>query len=126
MLPQSMAQNMPWGADRWDLRRSLASLRPANIALKTSRETRAFAIWLAVWGSLCVVVGVGHVWSRIQVVETGYDRSAARSIIQKLELEGQRLTAEVETLESPARLEKVARARFDMARVIPGQQGMLP
>lgn len=126
MLPQSMAQNLPWGSDRWEFRRSLASLRPANIALKTSREARAFAIWLAVWVSLSVFIAVGHVWLRIRVLEVGYDRSATQSIIQKLELEGQRLTAEVETLESPARLEKVARARFEMTRVVPGQQAVLP
>lgn len=121
-----MTQNMSWDGDRWELRRSLASLRPANIALKTSRETRAFAVWLAVCVVLGVLIGVGHVWLRTRVLEVGYDRSAARSIIQKLEMEGQHLTAQVETLESPARLERVARARFDMIRIMPGQQAVLP
>jgi hypothetical protein len=126
MLPQSMAQNLPWGNDRLELRRSLGMLRPANILHKTSGETRAFAVWLAVWVSLIVTIGVGHVWLRIRVLEVGYDRSATRAIIHKLEMEGQSLTAQVETLESPARLEKVARARFDMIRIMPGQQAVLP
>lgn len=126
MLPQSMAQNMPWGADRWELRRSLATLRPPNILHKASGDTRAFAVWLAIGVALFVLIGVGHVWLRIRVLEVGYDRSATRSIIQKLELEGQSLTAQMGTLESPARLEKVARARFDMVRIMPGQQAVLP
>lgn len=126
MLPQSMAQNVAWGNDRWELKRSLASLRPANIALKASRETRAFALWLAGLVLLSVLIGFGHVWLRIRVLELGYDRSATRSVIQKLEMEGQRLTAEVETLESPGRLEKVAIARLDMVRPGPAQQAVLP
>jgi cell division protein FtsB len=126
MLPQSMAQTMRWGSEGWVVGRAAASLRPPNVALKRSRETRAFAIWLAVWVALSVLVGVAHVWLRIRVLELGYDRSATRSIIQKLEMEGQSLTAQVETLESPARLEKVARARFNMVRVMPGQQAVLP
>jgi cell division protein FtsL len=126
MLPQSMAHNPAWGHDRWELKHSLASLRPANIALKTSHETRALALWLAAFVMLSVLIGFGHVWLRIRVLEFGYDRSATRSIIQKLELEGQRLTAEVETLESPGRLEKVAIARLEMIRPGPAQQAVLP
>jgi cell division protein FtsL len=125
MLPQSMA-NVSWGNDRWELRRSLASLRPPNIALKASRETRAFAFWLVALVLLCVLIGFGYVWLRIRVLELGYDRSATRSIIKKLEMEGQRLTAEVETLESPGRLEKVALARLEMVRPSPAQQAVLP
>ncbi len=126
MLPQSMTQSAPWRSDGWDLKRSIVTLRPQNILRKTSTETRAFAIWLAVWVVLGVLIGVGHVWLRTRVLELGYKRSATRSIIQKLEMEGQGLTARVETLESPARLEKVARARFNMIRVTPGQQAVLP
>lgn len=126
MLPQSMAHNVAWGSDRWELKRSLASLRPANIALNASREKRAFALWLAGLVLLSVFIGFGHVWLRIRVLELGYDRSATRSIIQKLEMEGQRLKAEVETLESPGRLEKVAVARLDMVRPGPAQQAVLP
>lgn len=126
MLPHSTAHGASWGNDRWELGRSLTWLRPANIALKASAEVRAFVVWLALLGSVTVLIALGHVWLGLRVVELGYDRSAARSIIQKLELEGQGLTAAVETLESPARLEKVACGRFDMIRVLPGQQSVLP
>jgi len=126
MLPQSMAPNVAWGSDRWELKRSLASLRPANIAQKTGRETRALALWLATLVLLSVPIGFGYVWLRIRVLELGYDRSATRMVIQKLEMERQRLTAEVETLESPGRLEKVAVARLDMVRPGPAQQAVLP
>lgn len=126
MLPQSTAQGAHWSNDRWELGRLLAWLRPANIALKASAEGRAFLTWVGVLGSLTVLIAFGHVWFRICVVDLGYDRSATRSIIQKLELEGQRLTADVQTLESPGRLERVARGRFDMIRLLPGQQAVLP
>jgi len=126
MLPQSMAPGVRWGDEPWGFRRSPGSHRVSNVALKRSVEVRALAVWLAVWVVLGVLIGVGHVWLGIRVVELGYDRSATRSVIQKLEMEGQSLTAQVETLESPARLERVARARFDMIRVMPGQQAVLP
>ena len=126
MLPQSMVQNVAWGTDRWELKRSLASLRPANIALKTSRETRALALWLALLVLVSVPIGFGYVWLRIRVLELGYQRSTTRSIVQKFEMERQRLMAEVETLESPGRLEKVAVARLAMVRPSPAQQAVLP
>jgi cell division protein FtsL len=121
-----MAHNPGWANDRWELRRSLASLKSPNITLKAGAEFRAFAVWLATFVLLSVLIALGHVWLRIQVIELGYDRSATNSIIQKLELEAQRLAARVETLESPARLEKVARGRFEMIRTVPGQQAKLP
>jgi hypothetical protein len=126
MLPQSTAQGAHWSNDRWELGRPLAWLRPANTALKGSAEIRSFVAWVAILGALTIIIALGHVWTGLGVVELGYDRSAARSIIQKLELEGQRLTADIETLESPARLEKVACGRFDMIRLLPGQQAVLP
>ena len=126
MLPQSMVQNVAWGTDRWELKRSLASLRPANIALKTSRETRALALWIALLVLVSVPIGFGYVWLRIRVLELGYQRSTTRSIVQKFEMERQRLMAEVETLESPGRLEKVAVARLAMVRPSPAQQAVLP
>jgi cell division protein FtsL len=121
-----MVHNLGWANDRWELRRSLASLRPPNITLEAGADFRAFVFWLTIFVLLSVIVALGHVWLRLQVVELGYDRSATTSIIQKLEFEAQRLAAQVETLESPARLEKVARGRFEMIRLVPGQQANLP
>lgn len=126
MLPQSTIRGSAWASDGWEISRSLAWLRPANIALKASTEVRAFIAWLSFLGLLAMVIALGHVWLGLRAVQLGYDQSAARSIIQKLELEGQRLTAEVETLESPSRLEKVACGRLDMIRPAPDQQLVLP
>jgi cell division protein FtsL len=74
--------------------------------------------------SLVVLVvaalGVFHVWARTRVVAAGYELGELQRQHVALTSEHDRLRIEVETLRSPALLEKVARTRLGMAPPAPG------
>ena len=95
----------------------MSRARPAPRALARSlpRLGRAAAIALAV-----AAVGVFHVWSRTRVVSAGYALGELQKEHVKLTSEQDRLRIEVETLRSPAALERYARTRLGMAPPAPG------
>ena len=62
------------------------------------------------------MIAFGHVWLRLQVTSLGYQLSAARHVIEKLEQESHELTLEVARLEAPTRLEEAARRRTRLNR----------
>ncbi len=126
MLPLSLERPLPVRSGYSQSHRSLRWLRPANIAAASSAQLRALIAWLAVFVTVGVAVGVGHVWLRLKVVDLGYRLSATRQVIEKLEQEGHELTLEAATLDAPSRLEEVARARLGMIRPEKGQEAVLP
>jgi cell division protein FtsL len=69
---------------------------------------------------LLVAVGVFHVWSRTRVLTAGYALGELQRDHVTLTSEHDRLRIEVETLRSPAVLERVARTRLGMAPPAPG------
>jgi cell division protein FtsL len=69
---------------------------------------------------LLAAVGVFHVWSRTRVLAAGYALGELQKEHVTLTSEHDRLRIEVETLRSPAVLEKVARTRLGMAPPAPG------
>jgi cell division protein FtsL len=69
---------------------------------------------------LVAALGVFHVWSRTRVVAAGYELGELQKEHVALASEHDRLRIEVETLRSPALLEKVARTRLGMAPPAPG------
>jgi len=69
---------------------------------------------------LLAAVGVFHVWSRTRVLVAGYALGELQKEHVVLTSEHDRLRIEVETLRSPALLEKVARTRLGMAPPAPG------
>jgi cell division protein FtsL len=69
---------------------------------------------------LLAAVGVFHVWSRTRVLVAGYALGELQNEHVILTSEHDRLRIEVETLRSPALLEKVARTRLGMAPPAPG------
>jgi cell division protein FtsL len=79
------------------------------------RLLRAVALVLVL-----AAIGVFHVWSRTRVVAAGYALGELQREHVNLESEHDRLRIEVETLRSPAVLEKVARTRLGMAPPAPG------
>lgn len=83
---------------------------------------------LAVGLGIAMVVGVALllVWVRLQAVHTGYQLSAARHLIHKLEQEQRELEIEIATLTSPRRLEALARERLGMGPPTPGQIVSVP
>jgi cell division protein FtsL len=69
---------------------------------------------------LVAAIAFFHVWSRTRVVAAGYALGELQREHVNLESEHDRLRIEVETLRSPAVLEKVARTRLGMAPPAPG------
>lgn len=69
---------------------------------------------------LMTAMGVFHVWSRTRVVAMGYALGELQREHVALTAEHDRLRIEVETLRSPAVLERVARTRLGMAPPAPG------
>jgi cell division protein FtsL len=81
----------------------------------TGRLARMAALLLAL-----TATGVFHVWSRTRVVAVGYALGELQRDHVSLTAEHDRLRIEVETLRSPAVLERVARSRLGMAPPAPG------
>lgn len=74
----------------------------------------------ALVAALAVALGVFHVWSRTRVVAAGYQLGELQKDHVRLTSEHDRLRIEVETLRSPAALERFARTRLGMAPPAPG------
>jgi cell division protein FtsL len=70
--------------------------------------------------SLVAALGIFHVWSRTRVLAAGYALGELQKEHVTLTSEHDRLRIEVETLRSPAVLERVARTRLGMAPPAPG------
>jgi cell division protein FtsL len=70
--------------------------------------------------SLVAALGIFHVWSRTRVLAAGYELGELQKEHVTLTSEHDRLRIEVETLRSPAVLERVARTRLGMAPPAPG------
>ena len=81
----------------------------------TGRRARMASVLL-----LLTAIGVFHVWSRTRVVAVGYALGELQRDHMALTAEHDRLRIEVETLRSPAVLERVARTRLGMAPPAPG------
>lgn len=69
---------------------------------------------------LVVGIGVFHVWARTRVLSAGYALGELQKEHGRLTSEHDRLRIEVETLRSPAMLERIARTRLGMAPPAPG------
>jgi len=55
-----------------------------------------------------------YIWSRVQIVQTGYELNILRSKQHLLEEENRRLKLEVATLKSPTRLSSIATGKLGM------------
>ena len=126
MLPLSLTRPSTVNPERMDARRAFAWVRPANTSSRTVAERRALAVWLAIFAVAGVLIALGHVWLRLQVLNVGYHLSATREVIERLQQEEHELSLEIATLEAPARLEEEARVRLGMTRPEKGQEAVLP
>jgi cell division protein FtsL len=88
---------------------------PRAVAIPLPRLGRAAAVALVV-----AALGVFHVWSRTRVLSAGYALGELQKEHVRLTSEHDRLRIEVETLRSPASLERYARTRLGMAPPAPG------
>jgi cell division protein FtsL len=74
----------------------------------------------ALLAALAASLGVFHVWARTRVVSAGYALGELQKDHGRLMSEHDRLRIEVETLRSPAALERFARTKLGMAPPAPG------
>jgi hypothetical protein len=81
---------------------------------------------MGVIGVCGVVLALGHVWIRNQVVEAAYRLSATRQLVERLELEGRELAVLAAAADAPGRLEELARARMGMRPPLPSEVVVLP
>jgi cell division protein FtsL len=126
VVPLSLSRSVSTSVAARHWHTALASVRLANISGAHRAEGRGAVAWLAVWVACGVGIAFGHVCLRLQVTALGYQLSAARQVIEKLEQESHELTLEVARLEAPVRLEEMARVRLRMAPPARGQEAILP
>ena len=72
------------------------------------------------------VLGLVHVWLRLQVVHMGYVLSTTTKLQGRLEQENRELKVELASLTSPDRLEAMARRRLGLMSPEKGQVLILP
>jgi cell division protein FtsB len=107
--PRTLAIRRPLVRPTTDPRRLMRAMR----GRLTRRVTALGAILLL----LCLV----QVWLRLQVVDIGYQLSAARKMEERLDHERRQLRAELATLQDTAALADAARARIGLAEPQKGQ-----
>ena len=73
------------------------------------------------WFLLLTSAGIFSVWTSSQVLEEQYQIAQLNQKISELEIKNHQLKGEVARLESPARLEKIARARLGLVYPEPSQ-----
>lgn len=126
MLPLSLGRLSTPTTNRKESHDSIARLRPANIASIRGAELRALIAGLGLFVGLGVVIALGYVWLRLEVVDLGYRVVTTRQLIEKLQQEQHALAVEAARLDSPGRLDEVARVRLGMMRPEKGQEVVLP
>ncbi|HJW71148.1 MAG TPA: hypothetical protein VJ829_17520 [Candidatus Binatia bacterium] len=87
------------------------------VRVMRSRIARRITALGAVLVLLCLV----QVWLRLQVVDVGYQLSAARSMLDRLDHEHRQLRAEIATLQDAASLANAARAKAGLVEPQKGQ-----
>jgi cell division protein FtsB len=107
--PRTLAIRRPLVRPTTDPRRLMRAMR----GRLTRRVTALGAILLL----LCLL----QVWLRLQVVDIGYQLSAARKMEERLDHERRQLRAELATLQDTAALADAARARIGLAEPQKGQ-----
>jgi cell division protein FtsB len=87
------------------------------VRVMRSRIARRITALGAVLVLLCLV----QVWLRLQVVDVGFQLSAARSMLDRLDHEHRQLRAEIATLQDAASLANAARAKAGLVEPQKGQ-----
>jgi cell division protein FtsB len=87
------------------------------VRVMRSRIARRITALGAVLVLLCLV----QVWLRLQVVDVGYQLSAARSMLDRLDHEHRQLRAEIATLQDAGSLANAARAKAGLVEPQKGQ-----
>ena len=108
-----MARAVNLSADRVLWMEGRAKARSAS--LRSNLLLLTLLLFFIIGGSLV------YVWSRIQVIQAGYEISNAMKAGRGLAEENKRLRVEVATLKSNARIEKLAAEELGMSKSKPDQ-----
>jgi cell division protein FtsB len=108
-VPRVLSVRRPLVTPTADPRRLVRAVR--------SRISRRITFLGGVLVLLCLV----QVWLRLQVVDVGYQLSAARSMLERLDHEHRQLRAEIATLQDAASLADAARAKAGLVEPQKGQ-----
>jgi len=108
-----MARAVNLSADRVLWTDGRAKARSSSVKLNLFLLT--LLLFFVIGGSLV------YVWSRIQVIQAGYEISNAMKAGRELAEENKRLRVEVAALKSYARIEKVATEELGMSKSKPDQ-----
>jgi cell division protein FtsB len=97
-------------------------VRPAGDPRRLVRVMRSrLARRITALGMVLLVLCLAQVWLRLQVVDVGYQLSAARMMLQRLDHEHRQLRAELATLQDAAALAEAARAKSGLVEPQKGQ-----
>ena len=97
-------------------------VRPAADRRRLVRVMRSrIARRITVLGAVLVLLCLVQVWLRLQVVDVGYQLSAARKLSQRLDHENRQLRAELSTLQDAAALADAARGKLGLVEPQKGQ-----
>jgi hypothetical protein len=95
-----------------------SAARPQVRALREGRLPVGAVLGLGI--ILFLAVGLFHVWSRVAILDKGYELSAQKSIREELLQERKVLQLDMARLRDPARLERAA-SSMGLAKPAPGQ-----
>ena len=79
----------------------------------TAIQNRFIKRW-AIWFILITILALFYVWSRIRIVQLGYEINTLQKEYTELDKEAGSMEVEVEKLKSPKRLEEVAHKKLNM------------
>ena len=100
-------------------RRGSPSVR-GGASVRGSAGAAGFVLRTTLLVGAVAALGIFHIWSRTRVLSSGYELGELQRAHARLTSEHDRLRLEVESLRSPAALEKWARTKFEMAPPAPG------
>lgn len=84
-------------------------IRKRGMAVSQNLKMRGVLKNMAVYVAVIFAFCLGYVWTRVQVVESGYRIRSLQEQKDRLKEENRSLMVEAATLKSPQRLEQIAR-----------------
>jgi cell division protein FtsL len=98
--------------------------RPPITPPRPSRLPTTARVWVPALAFLLLGImgaALGHVWVRLQQIQTGYALSQERRQARELAETQKRLRLEAAVLKQPQRIERLARVRLGMTAPAPSQ-----
>lgn len=89
-------------------------LRKQGVGARSVAVQNKFVRKWAVWLILITILALFYVWSRVQVVQLGYELTAMKHDAQELSKQVSNLEMEIAQLKSPKRLEEMAKQKLGM------------